>query len=236
MITQTLKKILLAGTTFSFGMLPFTASAGDYTFASTGVNGANGYKIYLSPAIHNDGGSRGECNNLNENNIAFWNLYAAATDNTYAYSLTQRGYTVKLGDGELGELQQHVNSANNWGAHRYLVMHSNARAETCGATNVSGHGTWGIHHSGSTNGQALATAMVDWVGSASPGTADYTCLNNSPCTGNRTLYELRYTWAPAAYIEADFHTWSMGTDFLWNKINWQWYIAAAMDSHLNYPR
>lgn len=194
----------------------------------------NGKKVYLSPARHSNTGSRGECRSLSENDIGYWNARLATYANFSSgnQNLNQRGYTVRIGTSTL---QGAINNSNAWGAHAHIPLHSNAPSSSCTTTDASRHGTVVIYRSGSTNGQNLASKLNRWIGAGSPGTNDYTCYNpNHPCT-SIDLGELRDTAAPAAYIEAEFHTWNTGADWLWNE-PWSWRIAAGVDEHFGYPR
>jgi hypothetical protein len=215
---------------------PTAVSAQDLIYNPTITS--NGYRIYISPARHSDAGGRGECLNLNENDIAYWNARLSAYGDFSAYGVhnfTQRGYTVRVGTGTI---QSAINNSNTWGSHRHIPLHSNASSLGCASTDATRHGTVVIYRSGSTNGQALADRLRNWVGTGgtgSPGTNDYICYNpGHPCT-TIDLGELRDTAMPAAYVEADFHSWNRGADWLWN-VAWSWRIAAGVDEHLGYPR
>src|SRR5712672_1693664 len=82
----------------------------------------NYYRVYLSPARHTDAGSRGECNGMNENTMAYWVAWDATNADYYAdvanttsdgRNLTTRGYEVRIGTGTL---QSAINNSNAWGA------------------------------------------------------------------------------------------------------------------------
>ncbi len=193
---------------------------------------SNGKRVYISPARHSDTGGRGECQGLSENDIAYWNARLAAYGSfTNVKNLNQRGYAVRIGTGTI---QSAITNSNAWGAHAHIPLHSNARTEACTTTTVSNHGTVVIYRTGSTNGLNLANKLNYWVGGNSPGTSDSVCYNpNHPCS-TIDLGELRDTAAPAAYVEAEFHTWNTGTNWLWND-PWSWRIAAAVDEHFGYP-
>lgn len=196
---------------------------------------ANGKRIYLSPATHTDAGGRGECGGLNENDIAYWNSRLATYGDFSSLgvrNLQQRGYTVRIGTGTI---QSAINNSNSWGASAHIPIHSNAPSSSCTTTDATRHGTMVIYRSGSTNGPLLADKLMKWVGGGSPGTNDFTCYNpGHPCS-KVDLGELRDTAAPAAYLEAEYHTWNTGTNFLWNEA-WSWRVAAGVDEHFGYPR
>jgi N-acetylmuramoyl-L-alanine amidase len=195
----------------------------------------NGYRIYLSPARHSDSGARGECLGTDENTMGYLNALDASNSNHFASdNLLERGYTTRVGNGTVSSA---INNSNAWGADLHVVVHSNSKlTQNCPSTNASVYGTNVIYRSGSTRGQALASSLNSAIGPASPGTNDYICYNpGQPCT-TIDLGELRETVAPAAYIEAEFHDWDRGANFLWNDWSWQWRIAYGIDSHLGFPR
>lgn len=214
------------------GSVPAAAQTTDEIYYPTT---ANGYRIYLSPARHTNAGSRGECLGTNENTMGYWNSRDATDSNAYASNnLLERGYTVRIGTGTVASA---IANSNAWGADRHVVMHSNSKTtQNCPSTSAGNYGTNVIYRSGSTNGQNLASNLNTQIGPASPGTYDYICYNpGHPCT-TIDLGELRDTAAPAAYIEAEFHDWDRGANWLWNDTSWQWRIAQGIDSHLGAPR
>lgn len=221
------------------------AGAADLTFEPLGP--WNGRRIYLSPARHADSGGRGECGHLGENDLAFSLAWNAANGDHYGdrYSpgspwrnLRARGYRVRIGRGTASSA---ISGSNAWGADVHLPLHSNADvAGQCGRTDAARFGTVVIYWHASAGGPGLAAEVRRAVGTGggatSPGTADSTCPNpGHPCTGI-TLGELRYTHAVAAYLEADFHTWSAGYAWLANSRVWGWRLGGAVDTFLGYPR
>jgi len=208
-------------------MSPIPAHADEYYYPSV----SNGKRIYMSPARHSNSGSRGECNGVGENTMAYWNARDASTGSTS--SLTARGYTVRLGTTTY---QEAVTKSNAWGADRHIVLHSNAIGNVSCTKNSAAHGTWVIHYETSTTGRALANSIKNAMGPYSPGTGDRVCANPRDKCISFTAYELRYTNAPAAYIEADFHTWDVGADWLWTNLAWQTRIAEGIDAQMGRPR
>lgn len=207
----------------------------------------NGKKIYLSPARHSDSGSRGECGSLGENDLAYYAAWYATNGSYYSDSynpsssyrnLRARGYKVRIGRGTVSSA---INNSNSWGATLHIPMHSNADVYNgCSRTGTSGFGTNVIYWHTSGGGPNLADELVYTVGSASgmtsPGTNDYKCYNpGHPCT-TITLGELRYTYAVAAYMESEFHTWNTGYGWLDDSHYWAWRLGWAIDMHLGYPR
>lgn len=57
-----------------------------------------------------------------------------------------------------------------------------------------------------------------------------------PWTSIPSLGELREINATAAYVEAEYHTWSTGYNWLWYDWYWTWRYGRAIDLHLGYPR
>jgi hypothetical protein len=191
----------------------------------------NGYRIYLSPARHDNAGSRGECGGNNENDMAYQVGYTAATGD-YGYDLRSRGYKVRVGRTTLSGA---ISNSNAWAAHIHVPLHSNASGATCTSTNAAAFGTNVIYYSTSTNGQRLADGIKYWVGYYSPGTNDYICPNpGHPCT-TINLGELSQTKAVAAYSESEFHNWNTGVAWLTDEFSWSWALAEAIDEYLGYP-
>jgi hypothetical protein len=219
--------------------------AADLTYEPYGT--WNGKRIYLSPARHDDSGSRGECGSLDENTLGYYLAYYAANSSYYsdAYNpsssyrnLRARGYKVRIGRGTL---QSAIDNSNAWGATLHIPMHSNAdKYNQCSRTDASRFGTVIIYWHTSGGGPDLAAKLRDRVGTysgaTSPGTNDFTCYNpGHPCT-TITLGELRYTSAVAAYMESEFHTWNTGATWLSQAWQWGWRVGWAVDVHLGYPR
>jgi hypothetical protein len=182
----------------------------------------NGYRIYLSPADHANGGCGDYIESTNMHRVA----HSAATGTTIgAGSLQDRGYKVRIRHGTLTE---GVSRSNNWPSHRHIPLHSNARSSSqCG---YSSGGTQTYYYPGSTRGEDLARKLKNLLGEVSPGAAlEY--VDTRP-----GLYELYATTMPAAYVEAEFHDWTQGKNWLVNYPDWSWRIGYAVDLHLGYPR
>lgn len=122
-----------------------------------------------------------------------------------------------------------VSDSNAWGAHIHIPIHSNAGTLNCsaGASYGGTYVVWQYDHQ-----TPLATRLRDSVGPSSPGTRDQICYVTN-CTPYTSLAELN-TNAQEAYLEADFHTYSLGVNWLRNR-TWQWRIGLAVDQHLGYP-
>ncbi|MEC4817060.1 MAG: hypothetical protein SAK29_27895 [Scytonema sp. PMC 1069.18] len=202
----------------------------------------NGYKVYLSPARHTDTGSRGECKSRNENNMAAYSASQATSGSYYQdvfnssspyRNLRARGYKVRIGNGTL---RSAIDNSNAWGADLHIPLHSNAdTGGQCNRTTANRFGTVIIYYNGSSRGQAFANDLRQSIGPSSPGSSDITCRNpGDPCT-TINLGELSQTRAIAGYVEAEYHTWNTGVDWL-TLPSWQWRIGRAVDQFLNYPR
>lgn len=192
----------------------------------------NGKIVYLSRACHdgNDGVPGGPCipntgcDNFNENYSSGQTIRAAINGNTSGQlNLSLRGYRSILGDGTLS---QNVANSNAAGADIHIPVHSNAKSETCGNTTNSGHGTWGMYRYAGQ--ETCANRIKNQLGEASPGTSDMIVYT----TG---LGELNNVNAVSCYIEAEFHTWRRGVDWLRAHDDWAWRIGYVVDLHLGYP-
>jgi len=199
-------------------------------------NPAHNTKIYISSARHANGtgpvfsdprypnGVRGECRGRSENYLSYLAaVYLAAVNtsfavnnssSTYYYPLRQRGYTLRIGRASPGTA---ATRANNWGASRFIALHSNAKANPqppCNRTVTGGRGATIIFQSwGTSGGQGLSELIKGQLKDVTPGSTDYICHLSSPCT-TIALTELLATNAVAAYSETEFHDWNLGSDFL----------------------
>jgi N-acetylmuramoyl-L-alanine amidase len=145
----------------------------------------------------------------------------------HSASLQDRGYKVRVGKGDPDD---NVERSNSWNADRHIPMHSNASGSAqCGG---SGRGTRVFYYPGSTKGEDLARKLKNKVGEvcscSSPGSPDSISTNSS-------FYELTRTNAKTAYLEAEFHDWWGGVNWLVDYETWSWLIGFAVDEHLGYP-
>lgn len=218
---------------------------------------AHNTKIYISSARHADGtgpvqgtprypnGERGECKGRSENYMSYLaGVYVAAVNtswnrsnptSTYYYSLRKRGYTIRIGRASPGTA---ASRANNWGAARFIALHSNAKANAlppCNRTVTGNRGANIIFQSwGNSGGQGLSELLKNQLKDVTPGSTDYICHLSSSCT-TIALTELLDTNAVAAYSETEFHDWDLGSDFLSNPWIYSHRIAEAIDAHVSYP-
>jgi N-acetylmuramoyl-L-alanine amidase len=199
---------------FALGSAPASA---DEVYGPTGTS--NGYSIYLSPSSQT---SNVGCNGYNEADGA-WLAAVRAKD-----SLVSRGYKVIIGTGTVS---QRIASSNSLNVDAHIPMHSNAttNADCTNPRPASSYGTIGFHASGSSVGSILAGELADAIGTYSPGTHDYKTT--------QSFDELTQTSAPAGYLEAEYHTWVSGTNWLGTsyKNTYAGRVGLAVDRTFGYP-
>lgn len=137
-------------------------------------------------------------------------------------NLVERGYRVRVGEGTLS---QNVANSNSWGADMHVPLHTNARGEQCTNTNNDVHGTEGLYHQN--NDRTCATTLKNQVGQVSPG-------NNDVIIFRDNLGELE-TNAVTCYLEAEYHTWNRGVNWIEDEVNWTWRIGQTVDLYFNWP-
>ena len=193
-----------------------------------GAGNWNGYRIYLSPAHHWGGEKQGCGDYLEEENM---HLVAHRAGFSDPAGLLARGYKVRIGHGDPDD---NTERSNAWHSHRHIPLHSNASGNSpCAGTEG---GTVVFHYPGSSVGADLAARLKNKVGVEpvsgspfSPGT------RYERVAAHDGLWELNRTSMPAAYLEAEFHDWRPGTNWLSDSSSWAWRIAWAVDAHLGYP-
>lgn len=191
-------------------------------------NGWNGYKVYLSPAYH--GGNNTGCDGYVEDSVTDGAPdIAQEAASGYGTDLKDRHYWIKVAWGISASAK--ISDSNSWGADIHIPIHSNAQAQNCGA-GVSYGGTDVIYQYSSQI--AFAADLKNAIGGSSPGTDDKICYTPT-CSQYSSLGELTQTYAKAAYLEAEFHTYSLGVTWLRNR-TWQWRIGYGVDTYLGYPR
>lgn len=183
---------------------------------------SNNQKIYLSQACHDraDGVPGGACitnpgcDGYDENYYSgLMGLYATTLGGT---GLLARHFPVRIGTGTV---DQNVSNSDAWGAVLHVPLHSNAKSESCSSTYAAGHGTQVFYGNSST----CSTTIKNQVGASSPGTNDYIARRTD-------LIEVYRPVATSAYLEAEYHTWTTGTNWLKNSISWADRIAAGIDA------
>ncbi|MDX1511520.1 MAG: hypothetical protein R3249_09250 [Nitriliruptorales bacterium] len=204
-----------------------TAAAADVTYVPSPNNGQ---KVYLSQSCHDRGSGSCQDNvgcpeHIGENAWSESLARAALRDNTGWGGLLDRQYIVRRGTGLTW---QNIKSSNAWGALMHIPLHSNASPWDCTAPyKDSTFGTWGMYVSN--NGKQLATQLMKRIGPASPGT-------NDKIVKRRDLGELNQTRAVAGYLEAEFHTYGAGVEWLEDVEDWDWRLGYAVDKCRGYPR
>jgi hypothetical protein len=217
----------LLGLTLAVGLASPASADGTYLPSDAW----NGVVIYLSRACHdgNDGVPGGPCitNNgcsgYSENSGSAQITAAAILGTGEGENLLERGYKVIMGTGTVS---QNISASNASGARLHIPIHTNARSESCTNTTTSVHGTEILYRS--TNGGSCADYMVARIGPGSPGSNDRKVYRTD-------LGELNTTTAIACYIEADYHTWNSGVQWINGSVNWSWRIGYSVDAYLGYP-
>ena len=204
-----------------------SSAAADVTYVPWPTNGE---KVYLSQSCHDRGSGRcqentGCSNHVGENAWSASLARAALRDDKGWGGLLDRQYIVRRGTSLTS---QNIKSSNAWGALMHIPLHSNASPWDCTPPyKASTFGTWGMYVSN--NGKQLATELVNRIGPASPGT-------NDKIVKRSDLGELNQTRAVAGYLEAEFHTYGAGVDWLQKVEEWDWRLGYAVDKCRGYPR
>lgn len=179
----------------------------------------NGIIVYLSPA--NQPGNVG-CDGYVETDGA--RLIATAAKDW----LINVGYGVRIGLGTYIENTSDSNSTS--GVRLHVPIHSNAPGKLvdwdCAGTDPTKGGTHVYYYKASD--QAPSQALYNELASASPGTADV--------RKSFDAYELVNTTRPAAYVEAEFHTYGPGVTWLRQSTTVGTLIAQGIDQYFGMPR
>ncbi|WP_183093226.1 N-acetylmuramoyl-L-alanine amidase [Nocardioides stalactiti] len=190
----------------------------------------NGKKVYLSVACHdgNDdipGGdciSNSGCDGYWENGASNKIANAAVAGDGAGRNLLERFYYVSKGRGTLNE---NVENSNEWGADLHVPLHTNASNETCSNTNAGAHGTKALYEG--SGDERCARILQRKVGADSPGTDDDPVKRDD-------LGELSLPDAPSCYLEAEFHTWQKGVDWIRKETSWSYRIGGTVDEFFGY--
>jgi len=134
---------------------------------------------------------------------------------------------VGIACGSGGDPDDNAMRANAWGTDRYIALHSNAKGSAqCGA-GAANAGTWAYYRPGSPVSQNLATSLKNKVGAVGPGT-------NDQILSGSEFYEINQPNVPPVLLEAEFHDYQAGKDWLVSYSDWAWRIAWAVDAQLGY--
>lgn len=185
----------------------------------------NGKMVYLSVACHDgsDGIPGGSCisnpgcDEYWENGASNKIADAVITGAGAGRNLLERFYYVRKGRGTLNE---NVANSNQWGADLHLPLHTNARTESCSNDTACAHGTWALYDGA--GDERCARILQRKVGADSPGTDDQPVYR-----GN--LGELTAPDAPTCYLEAEFHTWRNGVDWIRKEHTWFYRVGGTID-------
>lgn len=104
-------------------------------------------------------------------------------------ALKRCGFEVK--NNKTGSMAARVNESNKWGADLHLPIHTNAYNKKTTGTRLFSHDSTG-------EGRKACRAIYKFLAPLTPGTSE-------SITTYSDLYEIKYTWAPCAYIECEFH-------------------------------
>ena len=138
-------------------------------------------KIYLSPSDQTN------------NRYAYGNTNEAVQCRRIAdaceTALERCGFEVK--NNKTSSMSTRVNQSNSWGADLHLPIHTNA-------FNKKTTGTRLFSHDSSGEGRKACRAIYSFLAPLTPGESE-------SVTSYPDLYEIKYTDAPCAYIECEFH-------------------------------
>lgn len=199
-----------------------SAQTGGTTYTSSPTHGT---KVYLSPAKHTP--EKYGCDSYAES-VGARSIALAAKN-----YLVSRGYIVRVGSGDAWA---NKDDSNAWQPHVHIPIHSNARptSSDCAGNNPMNGGSWLMWETGSTADQNLANYILPQLSPASPGTDDRGGTDET--LSGATLVELRQTNAPAAYVEAAFHTYGPDEDWLRLSTTVGNKIGTGIDSYFGSPR
>ena len=137
-------------------------------------------KIYLSPSSQPDNVYAGVDTNEQE--------VCRAIARELAIDLKRCGFDVKCGD--YGTMYTRVAESNEWKADLHLPIHTNAFNGKVSGTRLMAISKTGL-------GYKVCKAISKYLFPLTPGTSENISISN--------VYEIKYAYAPTAYIEVDFH-------------------------------
>lgn len=106
-----------------------------------------------------------------------------------AIALKRCGFSVK--NGNSGTMYTRVAESNSWGADLHVPIHTNAANKKTTGTRCFAYSTRG-------DGYRAAKAIFDVLAPITPGQSE-------SVTASPSLYEIKNTKAPCAYVECEFH-------------------------------
>ena len=137
-------------------------------------------KIYLSPSSQPNNVYAGVDTNEQE--------VCRAIARELAIDLKRCGFEVKCGD--YGTMYTRVAESNEWKADLHLPIHTNAFNGKVSGTRLMAISKTGL-------GYKVCKAISKYLFPLTPGTSENISISN--------VYEIKYAYAPTAYIEVDFH-------------------------------
>ena len=137
-------------------------------------------KIYLSPSSQPNNVYAGVDTNEQE--------VCRAIARELAIDLKRCGFDVKCGD--YGTMYTRVAESNEWKADLHLPIHTNAFNGKVSGTRLMAISKTGL-------GYKVCKAISKYLFPLTPGTSENISISN--------VYEIKYAYAPTAYIEVDFH-------------------------------
>jgi hypothetical protein len=231
-ITTCTRILTLLALLLSLAVISPAAAHADLTYTPRNSHGdpiPNGVKVYLSRSCHDR--SSGSCSenigcygHIGENEWSKRFTSGALYDGSGYGGLVNRQYTVRIGTGLTNN---NIANSDGWGSDLHIPVHSNASPWACSGGNMGSFGTLGLWYS--SKGLDIAEIFVDTIGASSPGTGDETRRRTD-------LGELRYTNAPAGYLEAGYHTSSTEMNWMHDFESWDWRLGWAVDWCAGYPR
>ena len=138
-------------------------------------------KIFLSPS--NQFGNAYAYGNTNEGK------QMGLVAQLLKVALERNGFAVMLMHDE--SMSTKVQKANAWGADLYIPIHSNACNGQVGGTRMFCWSKPGA-------GYSACQSIFEYLAPITPGTSESIKVD-------QTLFEIKYPYAPVAYIETDFH-------------------------------
>ena len=149
-------------------------------------------KIYLSPSSQPDNVYAGVDTNEQE--------VCRAIARELAIDLKRCGFEVKCGD--YGTMYTRVAESNEWKADLHLPIHTNGFNGKVSGTRLMAISKTGL-------GYKVCKAISKYLFPLTPGTSENISISN--------VYEIKYAYAPTAYIEVDFHDVSSVAKWLVNN-------------------
>lgn len=199
----------------------------------------NGERVYLSRACHDasdeipggpcipNEGCEGAADTTYNENVRSRDIIQAATYGAGAReNFLERGYIVVIGNGTVRE---NISNSNGRDIAVHMPVHSNAfgRGLRCASNDRSLFGTEGLYRYD--RQRRCSSTIVSRIGPESPGTDDRIVPRTD-------LGELNEVNAVSCYLEAEYHIWGRGVNWLRDSDDWASYLLGfVVDDFLDYP-